>query len=507
MHLDNTTKKIEVVLGGAVSANEAQVVASYEDLVLNTTAVAAPSERTRRKVKHMSVYNADTAAITATVQLDDGTDEWTIVAVTLQTTENLVFSDNAGWEIFAADGALKTSAPLTGSAIANTKFLIGGAGGVGAEYALSGDATCTNGGVVTVDNVTVGSDAAGDVPYKASASAYGRLAKGTSRQYMRQNTGLTAPEWASMKTNWLFVLPGTNGEDTDGTATNGAGICGGSGTDIATHMYDDGGGSVYVKCYDHGTTTWDDLSTSALLTHYTANYQLLPDAASEAAGDGFAVGFDNLFGQIAFDDLATGAGALATWGGDGGAWKYWNGSAWASLTVGWDGTDSTANDGLRALQQTGAVSWEIPTDWAQSTIDGQAAYWVKYEITAAQLTQTPLIDATNKDEPMVVIPSEGFLAPMDAQIDAVRLTNLAGTVHNQNIEFYIGAFTSTEPASGASLSLKQTWTASQAMDYFDLSAAKPVIAQGDMLGVLITDDNAAGTNPGPILVEAWVTLI
>lgn len=63
--------------------------------------------------------------------------------------------------------------------------------------AVSGDATIGAAGALTVTDVTVGSDAAGDLLYKSSATALARLAKGTGGQLLQMNSGATAPEWSS----------------------------------------------------------------------------------------------------------------------------------------------------------------------------------------------------------------------------------------------------------------------------------------------------------------------
>ncbi len=59
--------------------------------------------------------------------------------------------------------------------------------------------------------------------------------------------------------------------------------------------------------------------------------------------------------------------------------EYWNGSAWAALTE-YDGT----SDGTNTLAQSGVVTWAtLPGSWASSTIDGTAAYWVRFNVSAA----------------------------------------------------------------------------------------------------------------------------
>ena len=66
------------------------------------------------------------------------------------------------------------------------------------SVAISGDATLAASGALTVTDLTLGSDAAGDMFYKTSATVTARLAKGTAAQMLLMNTGATAPEWASM---------------------------------------------------------------------------------------------------------------------------------------------------------------------------------------------------------------------------------------------------------------------------------------------------------------------
>ena len=291
----------------------------------------------------------------------------------------------------------------------------------------------------------------------------------------------------SYKTWWSFAC-GLSGEDTDGAGTNGAGMTGGS-VDLTTNMFDDGDGTVFVKVYDHGTTTWDDLSTSATLTGWTANYQLQPDAASEEAADAFAVGFATQFCEIAFNDLATASGALATYSNDCGKWQYSSGAGtWKDLTV-YDGTDLTANDGLRPLQQAGAISFAPPSDWVAVTYDDQEAYWIQWVFTAAELTQTALIDSTNKDEPFVVIPNDdAFVAPFKATIGGIRVTDMGITVHDQEVKFVVGNFTT------GVFTEEFTWPASQYNDTF--TPATPLaVAADDKVAVLITEDTASTVNP------------
>ena len=314
---------------------------------------------------------------------------------------------------------------------------------------------------------------------------------------------ITIPDFTDATADFLVtnvfttVLPfhgGLAGEDTDAVGTNGAGLVGGGAIDVTTYDYNNGAAGandVLVKVYDHGTTTWDDLKTAALLTasaDWAINYQLLPDADAEAENDCFAIGFDKQFCEFTFNDLATDAGTLATWAADGAKWQYSTGAGtWSDLTV-YDGTDATAQDGKRPLQRAGSVSFVPPANWVKATYDSEEAYWVRCVITAPQLTQTPVIDTTDKDEPIIPFPADSLRAPFKMEITNVRVTNMHTTVHNQAVVFIVGNFTD------GTFSAAQTWAASQVCDTFTL-ATPLAFDKGDVIGILCTNDTASADNP------------
>lgn len=70
--------------------------------------------------------------------------------------------------------------------------------------------------------------------------------------------------------------------------------------------------------------------------------------------------------------------------------QYWNGSTWAGLTI----TDGTAVSGV-TLNTTGDVTFERPTDWAGTTVNGIGAWWVRlaFSATLSPLTSTREIKA------------------------------------------------------------------------------------------------------------------
>lgn len=87
-------------------------------------------------------------------------------------------------------------APITPT-LASGKIYVGSASNVAAAVTVSGDATMANTGALTVTDLTLGSDAAGDTFYKTSATVTARLPKGTANQMYHMKSDATIPEWVS----------------------------------------------------------------------------------------------------------------------------------------------------------------------------------------------------------------------------------------------------------------------------------------------------------------------
>ena len=116
MILDTLTK-LEIVLAGAVTANQLEVHVTYRDWnksgvttnpamyrtasnsTTDVTILAAPVQNPTREVMTVSIYNKDTANATVTVKSDDGTTERIFVKQELLTTETLTWTPDAGWFI------------------------------------------------------------------------------------------------------------------------------------------------------------------------------------------------------------------------------------------------------------------------------------------------------------------------------------------------------------------------------------------------------------------------
>ncbi len=114
----DTTLKLEIVLAGAVAANQVEVHVSYLDWnnksgtqalpaffrtasnnTTDVTILAAPTGNPIREILNIHIYNKDTASVTVTVKTDDGTTERIVVKQQLLTTETLSWTKDAGWFI------------------------------------------------------------------------------------------------------------------------------------------------------------------------------------------------------------------------------------------------------------------------------------------------------------------------------------------------------------------------------------------------------------------------
>ncbi len=126
INLDLTTRKLQAVLFGAVTANQLPCVVSYQDNTPtgstygtqlkntnSTTAVdicdAPAVTTTRRQIMSVSIQNLDTAAAIVTVRFNDNGTSYTIVKVTLSIGDELQFNDGDGWKVITSTGAVKTA--------------------------------------------------------------------------------------------------------------------------------------------------------------------------------------------------------------------------------------------------------------------------------------------------------------------------------------------------------------------------------------------------------------
>jgi len=114
--LSQTTDKIQVVLGGAITTNQGQCVACWRDItatpsytagrsLANTNSttdvdlIAAPAASTQRVIDYLSVYNNDTASMTVTVKFDANGTDYIIYKGILTTGQRLEYENGKGWTV------------------------------------------------------------------------------------------------------------------------------------------------------------------------------------------------------------------------------------------------------------------------------------------------------------------------------------------------------------------------------------------------------------------------
>lgn len=133
IRLDATTKKLQAVLAGAVTANQLACAVFYSDhsasaydggsqmtLTSDTTQVdicAAPGASTVRDIDFVSIRNRDTATATVTVMIDISTVDTELVKVILAVGDTLQYIHGHGWSVIETAGSLKSSGGGGGDAL------------------------------------------------------------------------------------------------------------------------------------------------------------------------------------------------------------------------------------------------------------------------------------------------------------------------------------------------------------------------------------------------------
>lgn len=114
--LDTTNKTLEVILNGAVTANELPFTAHYVDITATsvtagqqdgatngTTAVtvlSAPAASTQRQLKFFSLYNSDTAPATVTIRYNNNGTTRIVYKIILNVGYSLLCDVNGKFYIF-----------------------------------------------------------------------------------------------------------------------------------------------------------------------------------------------------------------------------------------------------------------------------------------------------------------------------------------------------------------------------------------------------------------------
>ena len=216
-----------------------------------------------------------------------------------------------------------------------------------------------------------------------------------------------------------------------------------------------------------------NLADSAGEGGYTGAYQLFPD--TELEDDAAYFGAAAPFGILNFNVSAT----VATYGADSVAWEYWDGAAWSALTILYDETDTTAQNGLRPFQQDGEIIFSAPTDWASTTVDSQAAYWIRARIKAGfNVTQIPLLDS--QEHKLVTSPTASE-APATGTIGRSRLSWTTASGANNDTKIILCNL--TKGTASAIKTLTQALIAHEVADFAVLCDA------GDQIVIYVTQED------------------
>src|SRR3990167_1161721 len=134
MLLDTTTQSLEILLAAAVASTQLPVVVVFTDgttspgpsstqhsITNSTTAVTiltAPASTFKREVTFLSVFNADTDAVTVTIRLNDNSTMRIIRKVTLEVGDHLDYTNERNFEVMDKHGKKKVSDTIASSFLA-----------------------------------------------------------------------------------------------------------------------------------------------------------------------------------------------------------------------------------------------------------------------------------------------------------------------------------------------------------------------------------------------------
>ena len=140
MILDAVTKKLEILLGGAITTNQLTFQCEWVDVTASASTpgtnggltngatavdlVPVPGASTQRIINGINIYNADTVPQTVTVRFNDNATTRVLKTTTLAVGDTLSWSLPEAWEQIDSSGNIK-STPLTGSFIKRTVLTAG----------------------------------------------------------------------------------------------------------------------------------------------------------------------------------------------------------------------------------------------------------------------------------------------------------------------------------------------------------------------------------------------
>lgn len=279
-------------------------------------------------------------------------------------------------------------------------------------------------------------------------------------------------------------IPVAAGVDTD---ANGTGLAGcGAVLDITKTEAAAG----LCKVYDDSLAASKFRNIEAASVGDFVQWQLLPNNTQD--NDAVYLG-----AAVPFCALAIDMNVAQTYNADALVWEYWKGDAWAALTLARDNTGAAVKTGRRAFGQDGGITFAPPSNWASSTVDGQAAFWIRARAgTAANITAKGTLNAHRH---YLLVPADGFTVPHDCTITAVAICDEAAVIHTTtDIKLVVVNFTK------GTTSGELTFAQDKRRDSW--GPLTMGCTAGDVLGVLITQEDTAA-EAGPFTLELDVTLV
>jgi hypothetical protein len=179
--LTQTTDTLQVKLSGTVTTAQAQCFVGYRNTtsssitplrtVTNTnnttsvTLVSSPSASNQRVVDYLSIYNADTAAVTPTILFNDNGTVYELFSASIQPGEKIEYQEGNGFSVISLNGGVKQA----------TEYGVQTTTVPWTTVVLSADVTNSNAVASTMEDVTGLSFSAAIGTYWFKLEAVGRI--------------------------------------------------------------------------------------------------------------------------------------------------------------------------------------------------------------------------------------------------------------------------------------------------------------------------------------------
>ena len=236
----STAAQTNITSLGALTALTVDDVAIDGKIITMTGSASDTVVMTAATNGAFSLVTTDAAGTSANIQITaDGTAELAGTTVTLDSSGGITLDADNGTITFSDAGSSLgtiTSSGWTGAVVGNVTGNCSGTAATVTGGTQANITTCANlatigtvtsgtlstGAVLADVTMTLGTDADGDIYYRAS-NKLARLGKGTAGQVLQMNSGATAPEWGSGSaastgtTNATYTIrSGSATADTDG---------------------------------------------------------------------------------------------------------------------------------------------------------------------------------------------------------------------------------------------------------------------------------------------------